>query len=82
MAISALAPAANAIILSIEKNGTEVGTITFAGGGSSEPARSAFRPMSILSRATATPCASRNRDDAAPSDLSVTLPFIRMDCLT
>ena len=68
----------NAVILSIEKNGAEIGTITFAGGGGkngtfSIPANADF--------ATGDRYALRVTQsiDTAPADLSVTLPFIRMD---
>jgi hypothetical protein len=68
----------NAVILSIKKNGSEVGTITFAAGGSqvgtfSIPARADFVAGDRYAlRITQS-------IDAVPSDLSVTLPFIRTD---
>ena len=65
------------IILSIEKNGTEIGTITFVStaqaGTFSIPAEADF--------AAADRYALRitQSDSAEASDLSVTLPFVRMD---
>ena len=67
----------NAIILSIQKNTTEIGTITFASGGGhtgvfSIPANADFVAGDRYAlRVTQS-------IDAAPSDLSVTLPFLRV----
>ena len=68
---------ATAIILAIEKNGTEIGTITFAAGANagsfSIPAAVEFVAGDRYAlRATQS-------DNSAPSGLSVTLPFLRMD---
>jgi hypothetical protein len=68
---------ATAIILSIQKNGTEIGTITIAAGGQ----------VGTFNIPTATDFAEGDRyalrvtqsTNAVPSDLSVTLPFIRTD---
>jgi hypothetical protein len=71
------------IILSIEKNRTEIGTITFAvggldvGGGKlgtfSIPADAGFAEGDAYAlRVTQS-------DNAAPAGLSVTLPFLRTD---
>jgi len=66
------------IIISIEKNGTEIGTITFAVGGGQDgdidvPADVDFAEGDRYAlRVTQS-------DNAAPSDLSVTLPFLRTD---
>ena len=69
---------ANAIILSIEKNSIEVGTITFASGGSQA---GAFAIPADVDFAAGDRYALRvtASTDAAPADLSVTLPFLRMD---
>lgn len=68
---------ATAIILSIEKNGTEIGTITIAAGGQtgsfSVPAATDFAEGDRYAlRVTQS-------NNAHPSDLSVTLPFVRTD---
>jgi hypothetical protein len=68
---------ASSIILSIQKNTTEIGTITFAVGATvgsfSIPATTDFAEGDSYGlRVTAS-------DDAAPSGLSVTLPFVRTD---
>lgn len=68
---------ATAIILSIQKNGTEIGTITIAGGGQvgafNIPAATDFAEGDRYAlRVTAS-------NNAKPSDLSVTLPFVRTD---
>jgi hypothetical protein len=68
---------ATAIVISIQKNGTQIGTITIAGGGQT----------GTFSVPTATDFAEGDRyglrvtasANAKPSDLSVTLPFIRTD---
>lgn len=68
---------ATSIILSIRKNGTEIGTITFA----------ANTQIGTFNIPVATNFAEGDRyavqvtqsNDATPSDLSVTLPFIRTD---
>lgn len=69
---------ATAIILAIEKNGTSIGTITFAAGSShlgtfSIPAAADFIAGDRYAlRAT-------DSANAAPSGLSITLPFLRKD---
>jgi hypothetical protein len=72
------------IILSIEKNGVQIGTVTFTAGGTLDghggqpgafniPATTDFAEGDIYSlRVTQS-------DNAAPSGLSVTLPFLRTD---
>jgi hypothetical protein len=72
------------VILSIEKNGTEIGTITFAAGGGIDSDGGQVGAFSIPA---ATDFAEGDRyalrvtqsDNAEPSGLSVTLPFIRTD---
>jgi hypothetical protein len=72
------------IILSIEKNGSEIGTITFDAGGEIDTAGGQAGDFVIN---TATDFAEGDHyalrvtqsDNAAPSGLSVTLPFIRTD---
>ena len=72
------------IILSIEKNGTEIGTITFDAGGDIDSDGGQVGAFNIPA---ATDFAEGDRyalrvtqsDNAAPSGLSVTLPFIRTD---
>jgi hypothetical protein len=72
------------IIISIEKNGTEIGTITFDAGGSIDTAGGQAGDFNIPA---ATDFAGGDRyalrvtqsDNAEPSDLSVTLPFVRTD---
>lgn len=66
------------IIISIEKNGTEIGTITFeAGGGQAGE----FNVPAVTSFAEGDAYALRvtQSDNAAPAGLSVTLPFLRTD---
>jgi len=66
------------IIVSIEKNGTEIGTITFAAGGGD---------IGEFNIPAATDFAEGDRyalrvtqsDNATPAGLSVTLPFVRTD---
>ena len=70
---------ATAIVLSIEKNGTEIGTITIAAGGQTGsfvvPAAVDFADGDRYAlRVTAS-------NNAQPSGLSVTLPFVRLDTL-
>jgi hypothetical protein len=65
------------IILSIQKNATEIGTITFAAsaqdGAFNIPAATNFAEGDRYAlRVTSSP-------NAAPSGLSVTLPFLRTD---
>jgi hypothetical protein len=72
------------IILSIEKNGTEIGTITFDAGGTIDAAGGQLGSFSIPLQAdfvAGDRYALRvtQSDNAEPSDLSVTLPFIRTD---
>jgi hypothetical protein len=72
------------IILSIEKNGIQIGTITFAAGGSIDTAGGQAGDFNIPA---ATDFAEGDRyalrvtvsDNAEPSGLSVTLPFVRTD---
>jgi hypothetical protein len=72
------------IILSIEKNRTEVGTITFAAGVEIDTVGGQVGEFNIL---VATDFAEGDyyglrvtqSDNAEPSGLSVTLPFIRTD---
>jgi hypothetical protein len=72
------------VILSIEKNGTEIGTITFDAGGDIDTAGGQAGAFIIN---TATDFAEGDRyalrvthsDNAEPAGLSVTLPFIRTD---
>lgn len=76
---------ASAIILSIEKNGAEIGTITFTAGSSDID--TAGGQAGDFNIPTATDFAEGDRyalrvtqsDNAKPSGLSVTLPFIRTD---
>jgi hypothetical protein len=68
---------ATAIVLSIEKNGTEIGTITIAGGGQAGtfniPLATDFAESDRYAlRVTAS-------NNTKPSGLSVTLPFVRTD---
>jgi hypothetical protein len=68
---------ATSIILSIQKNGTQIGTITFAAtvknGTFSVPAATDFAEGDLYAlRVTAS-------NNAEPSGLSVTLPFVRTD---
>jgi len=69
---------ATAIILAIEKNGTSVGTITFAAGSSHN---GTFSIPATVDFVAGDRYALRATDSAnsAPSGLSVTLPFLRMD---
>lgn len=72
------------IILSIEKNGTEIGTITFAAAGeidSSGGQAGAFNVPAATDFAEGDHYALRvtQSANAEPSGLSVTLPFIRTD---
>ena len=72
------------IILSIEKNGTEIGTITFVAGGTIDTDGGQVGTFSIpatIDFADGDRYALRvtQSDNAEPSGLSVTLPFIRTD---
>lgn len=75
---------ASDIILSIEKNGTEIGTITFDAGGDIDTAGGQAGDFIILA---AVDLAEGDRyalrvtqsDNAEPAGLSVTLPFVRTD---
>jgi hypothetical protein len=74
------------IILSIEKNSTEIGTITFAAGGTIDAEGGQLGTFSIPADAdfvAGDRYALRvtQSDNTEPSDLSVTLPFVRMDLL-
>lgn len=78
------APAATDIILSIEWNGTEVGTITFVAGGDIDTAGGQLGEFNILlpvGYAEGSRYALRvtQSNNAEPAGLSVTLPFIRTD---
>jgi hypothetical protein len=66
------------IILSIEKNGTEIGTITFVAGGGQV---GAFDIPATTDFAEGDHYALRvtQSNNAAPAGLSVTLPFVRTD---
>lgn len=72
------------IILSIKKNGTEIGTITFAAAGVIDAAGG---QVGIFNIPAATDFAEGDRyalrvtrsDNDQPSGLSITLPFIRTD---
>jgi hypothetical protein len=72
------------IILSIEKNGTEIGTITFDAAGDIDTAGGQAGDFNIPA---ATDFAEGDRyalrvtasNNAQPADLSVTLPFVRTD---
>lgn len=72
------------IILSIEKNGTEIGTITFDAAGDIDTAGG---QVGVFSIPAATDFAEGDHyalrvtqsDNAEPAGLSVTLPFIRTD---
>jgi len=72
------------IILSIEKNGTEIGTITFDAGGDIDSDGGQVGAFNIPA---ATDFAEGDRyalrvtqsDNAEPAGLSVTLPFLRTD---
>jgi hypothetical protein len=72
------------IILSIEKNGSEIGTITFDAAGSVDTAGGQAGDFNVPA---ATDFAEGDRyalrvtqsDNAEPSGLSVTLPFVRTD---
>lgn len=71
------------IILSIEKNGSEIGTITFVAGGADSDGgqRGEFNIPADVDFAESDRYALRvtQSDDAEPHDLSVTLPFLRTD---
>jgi hypothetical protein len=71
------------IILSIQKNRVEIGTITFAVGGldSGGGKVGSFNIPAIVNFAEGDTYAIRvtQSDNAAPSGLSVTLPFLRTD---
>jgi len=66
------------VILSIQKNSTEIGTITFPAGGGQDGtfAIAAETNFGIGDRYAIRVTAS---DNAEPSDLSITLPFLRTD---
>ena len=77
-------PGATDIILSIEKNGTEIGTITFEAAGDIDTAGGQVGDFTInttIDFAESDRYALRvtQSDSAGPADLSVTLPFIRTD---
>jgi hypothetical protein len=71
------------IILSIQKNRVEIGTITFAVGGldTSGGKSGAFNIPAFVEFAEGDTYAIRvtQSNNAAPSGLSVTLPFLRTD---
>jgi hypothetical protein len=72
------------VIVSIEKNRTEIGTITFVAGGEIDTAGGqvgAFNIPAATDFAEGDTYALRitQSDNAGPSGLSVTLPFIRTD---
>jgi hypothetical protein len=66
------------VILAIEKNDTEIGTITFTVGGGQSGAFNVPADTDFAAGDRYTLRVTQS-DNAAPSDLSVTLPFIRMD---
>jgi hypothetical protein len=66
------------VILAIEKNGTGIGTITFAVGGGQSGAFSIPADTDFAAGDRYTLRVTQS-DNAAPKDLSVTLPFIRTD---
>jgi hypothetical protein len=66
------------IILAIEKNGTEIGTITFAAGGGQLGAFSIPADAEFVAGDRYALRVTQS-DSALPSDLSVTLPFLRTD---
>jgi hypothetical protein len=72
---------ATAITLGIEKNGSSIGTITFAAGGSSGGQSGVFSiPATIdFAEGDRYGLAVVLSDNAAATDLSVTLPFLRTD---
>jgi len=78
------APGAADIILSIEKNRVEIGTVTFAAAGDIDTAGGQVGEFAVP---TAVDFAEGDRyalrvtqsDNAEPSGLSVTLPFLRTD---
>jgi len=82
--IANTAGGATNIILSIQKNRTEIGTITFVAGG---PADAGGGQVGVFNIPAVTNFAEGDTyglrvtqsDNAAPSGLSVTLPFIRTD---
>jgi hypothetical protein len=70
--------------LSIEKNGVEIGTIIFDAGGDIDTDGGQLGDFSIPANADFVAgdrygLRVTQSDDALPADLSVTLPFIRMD---
>jgi hypothetical protein len=72
------------IILSIERNRDEIGTITFAGAGDIDTdggQQGAFNIPATIDFAEGDRYALRvtQSDNAGPSDLSVVLPFLRTD---
>lgn len=72
------------IVLAIEKNGTQVGTITFVAGGTIDAGGGQFGTFTILADVdfiTGDRYALRatQSNNVAPANLSVTLPFVRMD---
>jgi hypothetical protein len=79
------ASGATDIVLSIEKNGVEIGTITFAAGAvlpsPSTGQQGAFSIPAIVDFAEGDRYALRatQSDNVEPSGLSVTLPFLRTD---
>ncbi len=66
------------IVLAIEKNGTSVGSITFAAGGGQDGAFSIAAAVDFIEGDRYALRAVQS-DNVAPSGLSVTLPFIRKD---
>ena len=72
------------IVLSIQKNRTEIGTVTFIAGATLDASGGqggAFNIPALTSFAEGDRYALRvtSSNNAAPSDLSVTLPFVRTD---
>lgn len=72
------------IVISIEKNATEIGTITFAAGGSVDAGGGqvgAFSIPAVADFIAGDRYALRvtQSDESMPADLSITLPFLRTD---
>ena len=66
------------IIMAIEKNGTSVGTITFAAGGGQDGAFSIAAAVDFV-EGDRYALRAMQSNNAEPAGLSVTLPFLRKD---
>lgn len=78
------ATSATDVILSIEKNSTEIGTITFAAGGDIDTDGGQLGIFSIPAtidfvEGDRYALRATQSDNVEPSGLSITLPFLRMD---